>query len=66
MKQTAGIVTALAVVLAIFGVSNLPKGSPNSSADTALERGTKQTQRANGDKTKSYACCKFSSGSSLW
>ncbi len=56
MKQTAGVITALAVVLAIFGVSNLPKSSTNSGTDTAFERGTKRTQKAPSDKDKIYAC----------
>jgi hypothetical protein len=56
MKQTASVITALAVVLAIFGVSSLPKSSPNSGTETGPERRSKQAQKAPGDKTKIYAC----------
>ena len=58
MKQTAGIVTALAVVLAIFGVSNMPKSSPGGGASTQSESGTKASKtRASVEPTGPYAPC---------
>jgi hypothetical protein len=56
MKQNASIITALAVVLALFGVSNLPKSSTNSAPDAALGGRAKQTQRVNTENLKNYAC----------
>ena len=58
MKQNAGIVTALAVVLALFGISNLPKGSSGTGAASTeqSERGIKPPTKTTGNSTFSYAC----------
>ena len=58
MKQNAGIVTALAVVLALFGISNLPKGSSGTGAASTeqSERGVKPPTKTTGNSTFSYAC----------
>ena len=58
MKQNAGIVTALAVVLALFGISNLPKGSSGTGAASTQqgERGVKPPTKTTGNSTFSYAC----------
>ena len=58
MKQTAGIVTALAVVLAIFGVSNMPKSSPGGGSSAQTESGTKASKtRPSVEPTGPYAPC---------
>jgi len=43
MKKNAGILTALAAVLAFFGLSNLPKNSPEGQASTENKNGAKST-----------------------
>jgi hypothetical protein len=44
MKQTAGVITALAVVLAIFGVSSLPKSPTGGAGSTQTEDATKASK----------------------
>ena len=58
MKQTAGVITALAVVLAIFGVSSLPKGSTGGAGTTQTEDGAKASKgRPSTESTGPYAPC---------
>ena len=58
MKQTAGVITALAVVLAIFGVSNLPKSSPTGAGTAQSESGTKASKaRPTAEPIGPYAPC---------
>ncbi len=58
MKQTAGVITALAVVLAIFGVSNLPKSSPTGAGAAQSESGTKASKaRPTAEPIGPYAPC---------
>jgi hypothetical protein len=58
MKQTAGIITALAVVLAIFGVSNLPKSSTGGPGSTQTESGTKASKgRPSTESPGPYGPC---------
>jgi hypothetical protein len=50
MKQNAGIFTAIAVVLAVFGLSSIPKGSPGgaggSTPNKESARGARKSVRA--------------------
>lgn len=58
MKQTAGIITALAVVLAIFGVSNLPKSSTGGGSSTQTETGTNASRgRPSTESPGPYGPC---------
>jgi hypothetical protein len=61
MKQSAGIITALAAVLALFGLSNLPKSSTGSGSATTAQsdQGVKPPVKAKHDYTISYACGKI-------
>jgi hypothetical protein len=58
MKQTAGIITALAVVLAIFGVSSLPKGSTGGAGSTPTDDATKASKgRPSTESPGPYGPC---------
>ena len=54
----AGIVTALAVVLAIFGVSSLPKSPTGGAGSTQTESGTKASKgRPSTESSGPYGPC---------
>jgi hypothetical protein len=58
MKKNAGILTAVAVVLAFFGISNLPKSSPGGAAATETGNGAKSPSKDVGGHTSSpYPPC---------
>ena len=58
MKQTAGVITALAVVLAIFGVANLPKSSTGGASSTQAESGTNASKgRPSTESSGPYGPC---------
>ncbi|HLM82912.1 MAG TPA: hypothetical protein VK302_20105 [Terriglobales bacterium] len=57
MKQNAGIIAALTVFLAFVGLSNLPKGTPNSGGtETKTESNARTNPKKNGEPAK-YAAC---------
>jgi hypothetical protein len=58
VKKNTGVLTALAVVLAFFGLSNLPGNSPGGAATTQTERGTKSPAEASGSAPSVYSPCK--------
>jgi hypothetical protein len=49
VKKNAGVFTALAVVLAFFGISNLPRSSSGGGSTTQAEMGNKSPEKANGN-----------------
>ena len=58
MKQTTGVITALAVVLAIFGVSSLPKSPTGGAGSTQTESGTKASKgRPSTESSGPYGPC---------
>src|SRR6267154_1417481 len=58
MKQTAGVITALAVVLALFGVSNLPKSSTGGAGPAQTEDATKASKgRPSTESPGPYGPC---------
>jgi hypothetical protein len=61
VKKNAGIYSALAVVLAVVGVSNLPKSSSGNGATARTEagRGTKsETKAVERNASTAYTACK--------
>jgi hypothetical protein len=61
MKQSAGIITTVAVVLALFGISTLPRGSSEGGAESAAlsAQGTRPSTKAAGPSTANHACGKI-------
>ena len=58
MKKNAGIFTVVAVVLAFFGISNLPKSSPSGTATTETANDAKSPTKASSGRTSvPYAPC---------
>ncbi len=51
MKQNAGLIAALTVFLAFFGISNLPKNTPSSGAASEATNKSKSPSKPNGSKT---------------
>ena len=51
MKQNAGLIAALTVFLAFFGLSNLPKSTPSNGAASETTNKTKSAATRNGSKT---------------
>src|SRR5262245_35524300 len=60
MKQSAGIITTVAVVLALFGISTLPRGSSGGGSENATPSAqeTRLPTKAKGPSAN-YACGKI-------
>jgi hypothetical protein len=59
MKKNAGLIAALTVFLAFFGISNLPKSTPSSGiVSEAKSRAKAPTKWNEGDHPAQYVACK--------
>jgi hypothetical protein len=57
VKKNAGVLTVVAALLAIFGISSLPQNPSRGPATTGSENGTKSSAKASGGGSIPYSPC---------